>query len=68
MDFEQLMGRYSRLQNELSIAYATMPWPSALIDRLAADVATTEREIAALQPIDEQSCEPLPRMLNSLRA
>jgi len=67
MDFEQLMGRYSRLQHELSVAYATQPWPSALIDRLAADVAATEREIAALRPVDEQSFEPLPRVVNSPR-
>ncbi|HJV97380.1 MAG TPA: hypothetical protein VJ608_15160 [Albitalea sp.] len=67
MDFEQLMGRYSRLQHELSVAYATQPWPSALIDRLSADVAATERAIAALQPADEQYSEPLPRVVNAPR-
>lgn len=54
MDIEQLMGRYFRLKQELSIAYRAQPWQSGKIDRLADDLAATEREIAALQPVDEQ--------------
>jgi hypothetical protein len=49
MNIEQLMGRYFRLKQELSIAYRQQPWQSNRIDRLADDLASTEREIAALQ-------------------
>lgn len=59
MDLEQLMGRYFRLKQELSIAYRAKPWHSGRIDRLADDLAATEREIAALQPVDEQCNESL---------
>jgi hypothetical protein len=59
MDLEQLMGRYFRLKQELSIAYKAQPWHSARVDRLADDLAATEREIAALQPADEQYGEPM---------
>ena len=59
MDLEQLMGRYFRLKQELSIAYRAQPWHSAKIDRLADDLAATEREIAALQPVDEQCNDSL---------
>jgi len=47
MNHEQLMGRYFRLQQELSIAYSAQPWNSGRIDRLADELANTEREIAA---------------------
>lgn len=49
MDLRQLVGRYARLQRELSVAYSMVPWHSGLIDRLANDLASTERQIAALQ-------------------
>jgi hypothetical protein len=49
MNLEQLMGRYFRLKQELSIAYRQQPWQSNRIDRLADDLASTEREISALQ-------------------
>jgi hypothetical protein len=49
MNLDQLMGRYFRLKQELSIAYRQQPWQSNRIDRLADDLASTEREIAALQ-------------------
>ena len=49
MNLEQLMGRYFRLQQELSIAYRQQPWQSTRIDRLADDLSSTERDIAALQ-------------------
>lgn len=54
MDLEQLMGRYFRLKQELSIAYRVQPWHSARIDRLADDLAATEKEIAARQPNRDQ--------------
>lgn len=59
MDIEQLKGRYDRLGQELSLAYREQPWRSAHVDRLADDLAATEREIAALQPIDEQCGDPM---------
>ncbi|MGK2899504.1 MAG: hypothetical protein ACSLE9_12595 [Burkholderiaceae bacterium] len=59
MDLDQLMGRYFRLKQELSIAYKTQPWHSGRIDRLADEIAATEREIAARQPVDEQRGEPM---------
>lgn len=60
MQLEQLMGRYFRLKQELSLAYREQPWHGARIDRLADDLAATEREIAAMQPSDEQCGEALP--------
>lgn len=59
MYLEQLMGRYYRLKQELSAAYREHPWRSAHVDRLADDLAATERAIAALQPIDEQCGDPM---------
>jgi hypothetical protein len=49
MELESLMGRYFRLRQELSIAYRARPWLGNRIDRLADDLAATEREIGALQ-------------------
>ena len=59
MELEQLMGRYFRLKQELTQAYKAQPWHSGRIDRLADDLAAAEREIAALQPVDEQCNESL---------
>ena len=49
MELEPLMGRYFRLKQELAIAYRARPWLGGRIDRLADDLAATEREIGALQ-------------------
>jgi hypothetical protein len=54
MNLDQLMGRYFRLKQELSIAYRQQPWQSGRIDRLADDLASTELEIAERQRADEQ--------------
>lgn len=54
MHLEQLMGRYFRLKQELANAYREKPWHVARIDRLADDLSAAEREIASLQPVDEQ--------------
>jgi hypothetical protein len=54
MNLDQLMGRYFRLKQELSIAYRQQPWQSGRIDRLADDLASTELEIAERQHADEQ--------------
>ncbi|HWH83577.1 MAG TPA: hypothetical protein VNU71_15200 [Burkholderiaceae bacterium] len=59
MALEQLMGRYFRLRQELAMAYNAQPWHSARIDRLANDLALTEREIAAAAPSDEQCSDQL---------
>jgi len=59
MRLEQLMGRYFRLKQELVVAYREQPWHGARIDRLADDLSATEREIAALQPVDEQCDDPM---------
>jgi len=59
MDREQLMGRFVRLKHELSAAYAAQPWQSGRIDRIADDLAETERQIAASFPIDEQAGESM---------
>lgn len=47
MDIEQLTGRYFRLRQELAVAYGSVPWNTGLIDRLADELAETEREMAA---------------------
>lgn len=62
MDLEQLMGRYYRLKQELAVAYQTQPWHGARIDRLADDLAAAERELAAMQPLDEQCNERMPSL------
>ncbi len=47
MELEPLMGRYFRLKQELSLAYRARPWLGGRIDRLAGELAATEREIGA---------------------
>jgi hypothetical protein len=59
MDIAQLMGRYHRLHQELSAAHGQQPWHSALIDRLAQELAATARQIADRQPVDEQCDDSL---------
>jgi hypothetical protein len=63
MDREQLIGRYFRLQQELAAAYGVVPWQSGRIDRLANELVATEREIAALQPAEEQCSDLLVSVL-----
>ena len=57
MDLAQLMGRYWRLKQELEIAYEAQPWHRGRIDRLANELTSTEREIAALQPREKRQQE-----------
>ena len=59
MKLESLMGRYFRLEQELSIAYRAFPWQARLIDRLAGDLAATEREIGAMQSVHRPSNDSL---------
>ena len=49
MDLELLTKRYFRLAQELSLEYRARPWVSSRIDRIANDIAATERAIAELQ-------------------
>lgn len=48
MDPEALRGRYERLRRELATAYQELPWQSSRIDRIAEELAQTERELLAL--------------------
>jgi len=48
MNIEQLTGRRSRLRQELLVAYGTSPRNGGRIERLAGELAVTEREIAAI--------------------
>lgn len=48
MDPEALRGRYERLRRELATAYQELPWQSSRIDRIAEELALTERELLAL--------------------
>ncbi len=57
MDLEQLMGRYFRQKQELAIAYRAQPWQTSRLDRLAEDLAATEKEIVAARTVDEQCSE-----------
>ena len=49
MPLDQLMGRYFRLRQELEVAYGQKPWHGSRIDRLANELAATERQIADRQ-------------------
>lgn len=60
MGSDQLIGRYSRLRPELLDAYAQQYWHGDHIDRLANELAQTERDIAAPAPRDEQCSDALP--------
>ena len=59
MNTEQLAGRHARLRRELTQAFAAPAWRTGQIDRLADELAETERELAAAQPIDEQTDDPM---------
>lgn len=55
MSLDQLMARYFRLKQELSIAYKSHPWHSARIDRLADEIVRTELEIASMKSVGQAS-------------
>ena len=59
MDHEQLMGRLLRLKLELAVACRAQPRQSARVDRITDDLAGTERQLAALRPVDEQCGESM---------
>jgi len=66
MTDDQLMGKYSRLRQELTQAYAdpmSSTTRAGLIDRLAIELMDLERRIALLQPapvaaVDEPEVVP----------
>ena len=51
MDLELLTKRHFRLAQELAIEYRARPWVSSRIDRIADDIAETERRIAELHAL-----------------
>lgn len=55
MNITQLQGRLARLTRELAIAYSSLPWNGAWIERLTRDVAETEGAIAAQQKVESKS-------------
>lgn len=57
MNITQLQGRLARLSRELAIAYSSLPWNGAWIERLTRDAVETERAIAA-----QQTAEAAPRV------
>jgi hypothetical protein len=46
---DQQRGRHSRLERELARAFSMTPWPGALVNRLADDLADAERMISSLE-------------------
>lgn len=56
---EQLTGKHARLRQELADAYSASAWRAGRIDRIADELAETERALATGQPCDEQTEDPL---------
>ena len=56
---EQLTGKHARLRQELAEAYSAPAWRVGRIDRIAEELAETERAMASGQPLDEQTDSPL---------
>lgn len=59
MTLEQLAGKHARLRRELAEAYVALSWRTGRIDRIAEELAETERAIAAYLGEDEQARESL---------
>ena len=59
MSVEQLFGKYRRLKNDLSAAYAQPQWNAALVDRLVHEIGSVEQELARHAPVAPGS--PLPK-------
>jgi hypothetical protein len=58
-EFEQLLGRFFRLKRELAIASGARAPDRATVDRLRAEMAQTERDIGALEPVRERAAHTL---------
>lgn len=61
MDLEQLKGRCLRLRQELLAAYRARPRNTGCIARLTNDLASAERDTAALVASQQHGDEPLKR-------
>ena len=55
---DQLAGRHARLRSELLQAFRALSWRAGEIERIAGDLAETERQLAAVRPVDEQTDDP----------
>ena len=58
MGFTELTGKYRRLRLELEEAYAAPAWNRSKIDRIADEIAATERALASA-PRDEEQQLPV---------
>ena len=58
-ELEQLLGRYFRLKRELAIASGASAPDRAAVERLTAEMAQTERDIAVLEPPRERAAHTL---------
>lgn len=56
---EQLTGKHARLRLELAEAYLAPAWRLGRIDRIAEELAETERAMVSSQPLHEQTDGPL---------
>ena len=56
---DQLAGRHARLRLELGQAFLAPSRRSDEVDRIAGDLADTERQLAAVRPVDEQTDDPM---------
>lgn len=52
---EQLTGKHARLRLELAEAYLAPAWRLGRIDRIAEELAETERAMASSQPLHAQT-------------
>ncbi|CAN5719989.1 hypothetical protein BH11PSE8_BH11PSE8_35870 [soil metagenome] len=50
MDFERTLDLYVTLRRDLALAYSERHWDTRHIDRLADELAETERLLARLRP------------------
>jgi len=55
MGITELTGTYRRLRLELEEAYAAPAWNRTRIDRIADEIAVTERALASILPCEEES-------------
>lgn len=60
MSIDELLGKYARLRTELADAYLAPARRAGRIERLAEELAETQRLIASCQPLDEQTSDPFP--------
>jgi hypothetical protein len=56
---EQLTGKHARLRQELAEACLAPASRAGRIDRIAEELAQTERAMANTQPVDEQTDNPM---------